>query len=513
MSVSVLSLLFPAVLVAIVWFAKTSRKNPSLPPGPPVEPLLGHLRLIPSEDQAKTFLEWGKRYGDVIYLKVLGREMIVLNSFEAAQELLERRGAKYSCRPRFVIYEIQGWIPSLTFLQYGDKRYLKHRKMLQQYFGRKESLAFEHVLAEESGLLAKNLLSSPPVKLFRFIHRFTTSNIMRAAFGHPIKSDDDIFLKLGMATSHVMNNSGPPGNTPVDFFPWLRYFPSWFPGTHYAFKAREGHKTIRQLYDVPIQHVENQMKQNAVESCFASEKLKELNECDEDAQDLEKLTLDDIKGAAATIFSAGEDTSYATLTIFILAMILYPECQQRAYEEIQSVIGDERLPELSDREALPYLECVLQETLRWHPTLSLGVPHRLIEDDVYEGMFIPSGTVVIPNVEGMSLDERVYTNPKAFDPARFLPKPLGRNEPYFAAVWGFGRRICPGRHFADIAVWYAMASVLTTLEILPMQDEKGNITLPQATFTDGLISQAVPFEFRVRQRSKAAQILLEEVEA
>ncbi|ESK90250.1 cytochrome p450 [Moniliophthora roreri MCA 2997] len=508
------SILILLVVTAFLgWFLTNKlKRNPNLPPGPTAEPLLGHLRLIPSQGQAETFHQWAKIYGDVMYLKVFGREMVVLDSFETAQELLEKRGAKYSCRPRFVIYEIQGWIPSLTFFQYGDKRYPKHRKILQQYFGRRESLAFQHVLAEEASLLAKNLMFSGKGKHFRFVHRFTTSNIMRAAFGHPIKSDDDIFLKLGMNTSHVMNHSGPPGNTPVDFFPWLRHFPSWFPGTYYAFKAREGHKTIRQLYDIPIQHVEDQMRENAVERCFASDKLKELRE-NEDSQDPEKLTLDDVKGAAATIFSAGEDTSYATLTIFVLAMILHPECQKRVYEEIQSLIGHDRLPELKDREALPYLECVLQETLRWHPTLTLGVPHRVTEDDIYQGMLIPSGTVVIPNVEGMSLDERVYANPKTFDPSRFLPKPQGRGEPYFTAVWGFGRRICPGRHFADIAVWHAMASVLATLEIRPAEDDEGNAIFPQVVFTDGLISQAVPFDFQVRPRSEAAQDLLAQIDA
>lgn len=62
-------------------------------------------------------------------------------------------------------------------------------------------------------------------------------------------------------------------------------------------------------------------------------------------------------------------TSYvqtaSTLAVFILAMVLYPECQIKAQEEIDRVIGSSRLPNFNDRGSLPYVECLLQETLRY----------------------------------------------------------------------------------------------------------------------------------------------------
>lgn len=106
----------------------------------------------------------------------------------------------------------------------------------------------------------------------------------------------------------------------------------------------------------------------------------------------------------------------SSMSIFFLAMVLHPEYQTKAQEEIDRVIGTERLPELSDRSSLPFLEYILQESLRWYhaaPTgmfmkrfhyfhadkFSLqGVPHRSLEDDIYNGMFIPKGSVVIANI-------------------------------------------------------------------------------------------------------------------
>lgn len=83
---------------------------------------------------------------------------------------------------------------------------------------------------------------------------------------------------------------------------------------------------------------------------------------------------------------------------FFLAMMLHPEIQQRAQQDIDSVVGSDRLPQFSDRNALPYLDFIVAECLRWNPVGPLGVAHYVTEDDVYEGYMIPKGTTVLPNV-------------------------------------------------------------------------------------------------------------------
>ncbi|KAF7344716.1 O-methylsterigmatocystin oxidoreductase [Mycena venus] len=183
---------------------------------------------------------------------------------------------------------------------------------------------------------------------------------------------------------------------------------------------------------------------------FISEQLDQMEEGADD---------EDLKGAAATMFGAGEATvgvplklgspliwdfqTWSTLSIFILAMVLHPECQAQAQKEIDSVVGGARLPEFGDREDLPFVEGVLQETLRWNPGIPLGVPHRAMKDNVYQGMLIPKGAMVFANIRGMSLDENVYSNPTSFNPERYFPKPAGKGEPKFSNVsFGFGRRFC-----------------------------------------------------------------------
>lgn len=86
------------------------------------------------------------------------------------------------------------------------------------------------------------------------------------------------------------------------------------------------------------------------------------------------------------------------MTTFFLAMVLHPDVQLRAREEIDRVVGGDRLPNVKDRENLPYIEAVLKEAFRWHPIAPMGLPHLATEDDVYQGCLIPKGAIIIPNI-------------------------------------------------------------------------------------------------------------------
>lgn len=78
-------------------------------------------------------------------------------------------------------------------------------------------------------------------------------------------------------------------------------------------------------------------------------------------------------------------------------MIIYPEIQKKAQAQLDEVVGENRLPNFADRPSLPYIDALVRESVRWQPVLPLGVPHRLLADDEYNGYFIPKGTLVIAN--------------------------------------------------------------------------------------------------------------------
>lgn len=86
------------------------------------------------------------------------------------------------------------------------------------------------------------------------------------------------------------------------------------------------------------------------------------------------------------------------MTLFFLAMTVYPEVQVKAREEVDRVVGSHRLPTLDDRASLPYVEAVVKECFRWHPIAPMGLPHVTTKDDIFQGYLIPKGAMMIPNI-------------------------------------------------------------------------------------------------------------------
>lgn len=83
---------------------------------------------------------------------------------------------------------------------------------------------------------------------------------------------------------------------------------------------------------------------------------------------------------------------------FISALLVYPETQAAAHAELDKVVGRSRMPTFDDYDHLPYIRAMVKELLRWRPVAPTGVPHRSIQDDWYEGYFIPKGTMIISNI-------------------------------------------------------------------------------------------------------------------
>jgi len=88
-----------------------------------------------------------------------------------------------------------------------------------------------------------------------------------------------------------------------------------------------------------------------------------MHEVDEE-EAIKSFTNADLRGTGGSLYSAGQDTTYATTTIFFMAMVLAPKVQTQAQKEIDAVTGGTRLPTFDDWEALPIVERLVYETLR-----------------------------------------------------------------------------------------------------------------------------------------------------
>jgi cytochrome P450 len=239
--------------------------------------------------------------------------------------------------------------------------------------------------------------------------------------------------------------------------------------------------------------------------------LLERHEANEKAGVPNDFTMKDINGSAASIFIAGSSTTYTTTVVGILNLLLNPQVFAKARLELDQVIGTDRLPSLKDREnpELRYLEYVCEETIRWRPLSPIGIPHKSLKDDVYNGMFIPKGTCVYYNAYAMSRDENVYKKPESFNPDRYRPKSEGGDgEPFLEGPFGFGRRICVGRYLAQASVWIALATLISTTDISKPTGADGKPVEPVVKFTTGLSSHPTHFDCEFKPRSKKAEMVL-----
>ncbi|RAL14762.1 cytochrome P450 [Aspergillus homomorphus CBS 101889] len=387
-------------------------------------------------------------------VSVLGQRLIILNDANLAIELLDKRSAVHSDRPKMPFAE-------LCFKAY--------RKSLHR-----------EIVSKASSFSRFNSLQEVEVR--RFILRLL--NRPEDLVGH--------IRKLDMVTQSI-----PSSDPLVDLAD---------EAVEQFFLARTANvfrKQSQAVADTPFAFVHQQMSQPGYEPSFASNLLegKVLT-----PGSTEKTV---IKWSSATLYAAGADTTVSTTTSFFLAMALYPEVQHKAQEEIDRVIGPSRLPVESDRPNLPYIDALVKEALRWHPVAPMGIPHRSMEDDICEGYLIPKGSLIIPNIWAFCHDPTGYENPMTFNPGRFLCETPERDPHYLA--FGFGRRVCPGRTLADSNIFLAIAQTLASCHISKaVRDGKEMDVCPE--FVPGTISHPAPFEVSVTPRSAQYEEMIRALE-
>jgi len=123
-------------------------------------------------------------------------------------------------------------------------------------------------------------------------------------------------------------------------------------------------------------------------------------------------------------------------------MVRNSKVLKKAQDELDRVVGKDRLPDFSDRNNLPYIDAIVKEVIRWNPPLPISIPTRVTQDDVYRGYFIPAGATVVESVWAVCSDPNIYPDPETFNPERFLKD--GKIDPSVLnpedRIFGSGRR-------------------------------------------------------------------------
>ncbi|KAG1854759.1 cytochrome P450 [Suillus tomentosus] len=480
-----------------------NKKNPApYPPGPTGWPLIGNIQDIPRIKPWLTFAKWGKKYGNIVHVEILGQHMMVVNSTRIAIELLDKKSNVCSDRPVLPMCgELCGWKHALALLPYND-RLRQYRKNIHHVIGSRAAVKTHHPIEEiETRRFLKRVFTKPD-QLQEHIRQTAGAIILRITYGYKVKENNDPFIDLADRATHQFSRSSIFGTFMVDYMPFLAHVPEWFPGASFKRKAREWCETLDEMASAPYEFVKDQMAAGIAPKSFTSDLLQ--------GRILSAEEEHIVKWSALSLYSGGSDTPIPSIYSFFLAMTLFPDVQKKAQDEIDAVVGSDRLPSFADRDSLPYIEALTKEIQRWNVVGAAGFPHRMTEDNIYNGYYIPKGSLILANVWFMLNDPLRYPNPSQFSPERFLASDGKKPEtdPY-TICFGFGRRICPGLHLADASVWLSAAMSLAVFDISKAVENGVEIT-PEIDPSSGTVSYPKPFKCSIKPRSARAVALIQE---
>ncbi|CAE6365872.1 unnamed protein product [Rhizoctonia solani] len=364
------------------------------PPSPKSLPFVGNLFSVPPGHEHVAFAKIGEKLeSDIVYLEILGQKILVLNSAKASSDLLDKRSALYSDRPSIPMLtdpSLMNWSRAVTITGYNDA-WRSYRRILNNWLNRRTVTRFNALQGQQARLLLQRLLDATKhTQPFQGVHDellFTVGSLMlQVAYGYEPQSPQDRFFKeaqlafqrallAGMQTSEdVLDLSDAITNHDtqdflVNVFPAMLHIPSWFPGTGWKRIANEWRVQQERSKSDPYEWVKTQVATGSDRTSLLGLLLQDhelLSELDPEERD-ERL-----KEVGVILFGGGTDTTSTFLLNFIAAMVLNPHAQARAQQELDTVLGQVKLPSISDRERLPYIRNLIDEVLRMYPIAPLG---------------------------------------------------------------------------------------------------------------------------------------------
>ncbi|KAG0705769.1 cytochrome P450 [Suillus ampliporus] len=447
-------------------YLRRSKSHLPLPPSPTTSMLRRHS--LPPRSAFLTIAEWINEYGPLITIRSGFRNrVVVIGRYKAAEDIMENQGKLLADRPRAVsiVEMLDDGLPALPFAPFGQ-RVRRMRSALHTHLQPKAVAAYQPLQMSHAKKIVLDILDDP-YNFQNHVITYAATTIMKVAYGKntPTSATDPEVIEVG----ELMVMAGKilhPGNYYlVDSIPWLKYLP-W------------------QLNVDHLNRVKEQMQSKAdTGPSFAKFILENSH--------VYGLSESDIASLAGVFFAGGSSTISGAICTVLMAAVCFPEEQAKVQAELDVVIGRHRAPTFADQKSLPRLNAFISEALRWRPVTSGVLAHQTSKEVIWENYCIPAGTTVIGNLWSISRDPEVYPEPNAFKPQRWIDD----HELKFF-VYGFGRRVCPGRHFANRSIFITSLLIMWSfwLTLDPTQP------LDDMAFANGDMSKrsrALEFEARI----------------
>ncbi|ORY58411.1 cytochrome P450 [Pseudomassariella vexata] len=427
------------------------------------------------------FNRWNRTYGSIMAADVLGTKQVVLGTDKAANDLLVKRGNIYSGRgtPPAALFMSQGLV---TFMMQKTEKWRRQRKLLHTLLASTVATKYEPFIELESTYSLRDLLQTPEA-FENHVERYAYAIVFSLGLGKSITNVHDDVLRESSALTDEILATFRPEKYIANLIPILIRAPSWLVPSNG--KLAE----VQQRMKADVLRHENRVRKGVGDGTGPDSWMRYyLENRDEYGLELEEAR-----------------SPYNVLLTVITIMMEYPEWQKKVQDEVDRVVGAERLPAFDDLPNLPVFRAVIKEGIRWRSIVAeIGVPHLLDEDDFYEGFFIPKGTMVYANYN-------LYPDGAVFNPDRWLnPAYPTYREPLIVypnllnfTSFGYGRRVCPGPNFTERTLTIMTARIAWACDIKKRIDPATKKEMPlNIRYEPTPNPKPLPFPSDIKPRNK-----------
>ncbi|KNG83803.1 hypothetical protein ANOM_007999 [Aspergillus nomiae NRRL 13137] len=425
-----------------------------LPPGPRPLPFIGniHQHSINSAPWEQWY-KWHKQYGPIISFRLGQRTIISIANHKMVGDLLERRARIYSSRPQLIM--LNEWLTKGmlgVFMPYGPK-WESLRRLRMPLLSSQAVSAMEILLDVETLRLIRALESNPPptqVILTQFLHSFASTLLYGGTV--EFKDDGDVFRGFNDFQEELLSFALT-SDAVIEVFPSLVPLLAMF--GKFAKSKKRGtrfHSTLLQTFHAKLDYGLRQESWNLA---------KEICGCQPP-----DITRDEVAYFLAELELGIVEATSMMLKHFVDIATEQPDAFAAAQNEIDTVVGTQRLPTVENREKLPYVNALITETMRCKTLGPMSIPRAATQQDEYMGYTIPRGSTIILNQWALNNDEDIYTDPFMFKPQRWIETPE-LPQPF---AFGAGKRLCPGQSLAQNILFMSVSRILWAFDIDPVAD-------------------------------------------
>ncbi|KAJ8632604.1 hypothetical protein MRB53_025940 [Persea americana] len=455
-----------------------SNNNKKLPPGPPTIPFFGNLQLLKNKtllDLEHFLRQLHDKYGPILTLRLGSSTMIFISDHKLAHKALIQKGSIFSDRPpsQGISRITNSNQHTISSAGYGSVWRVLRRNLVSGVFHhscvKSYSRGREWVLSQLMGELRQHAESGEPVVVFEHIQYAMFSLLLQMCFGQKI--DQSTVKKIEDIQRRMLV-----GNDISALFPRIGkiIFRKWWNEVLQMRREKE------ELFTPLIRARKDREYHQDGNGTYAFSYVDSLLGL-EHPDGGRKLTEGEIVSLCSEFLTAGTDTTTTSLQWIMANLVKHQDVQAKLVEEIEGVLGKEAEEvREEDLNKLHYLKAVILEGLRRHLPTHFLLPHAVSEEVTLEGYVIPKGATVNFMVAEMGWDEKVWGEPMAFRPERFLDGgekvDITGSREIKMVPFGAGRRICPALNLAMLHLQYFVANLVKEFEWKPAEGEEVDLS-------------------------------------